>query len=173
MGEEPMDEVEKLRLQALKTLRSRTESGRSRSPSQNKKAADGPSLEDPADSHSSKKKTSKVSKELDEERRRVENQVKESLQKLNKDSEETMHLLTNLDSAKKRKKQKKEESDSESDESEKEKRKKRKAKKEKESEDSDSDHGKKKKKKRGRNDSGDDSDSEAEKRRKLRKRPRR
>merc|ERR1712083_962790 len=161
--------AEKLRLQALKTLRSRTESGRSRSPSQNKKAADGPSLEDPADSHSSKKKTSKVSKELDEERRRVENQVKESLQKLNKDSEETMHLLTNLDSAKKRKKQKKEESDSESDESEKEKRKKRKAKKEKESEDSDSDHGKKKKKKRGRNDSGDDSDSEAEKKKKIKK----
>merc|ERR1711941_229976 len=112
--------------------------GRSKSPSPGKKAALSEGL---SDNVAVKKKSSKVSKELDEERRRVENQVKESLQKLNKDSEETMHLLTNLDSAKKRKKQKK-------DESEKEKRKKRKAKKEKESEDSDSDHGKKKKKKR-------------------------
>merc|ERR1711874_699906 len=106
-----MDEVEKLRLQALKTLRSRTESGRSRSPSQNKKAT---IQESPSDSPSLKKKSSKVSKELDEERERVENQVKESLLKLNKDSGDTMNLLTNLDSAKKRKK--KEESDSESDE---------------------------------------------------------
>merc|ERR1712198_124731 len=81
--EESMDEVEKLRLQALKTLRSRTESGRSRSPSQNKKAAT--QEESPSDSPSLKKKLSKVSKELDEERKRVENQVKESLLKLNKD----------------------------------------------------------------------------------------
>merc|ERR1712071_15500 len=99
--EESIDEVEKLRLQALKTLRPRTESGRSRSPSQNKKAA---TQESPTDSPSVKKKSSKVSKELDEERKRVENQVKESLLKLNKDSGDTVNLLTNLDSAKKRKK---------------------------------------------------------------------
>merc|ERR1712048_1421427 len=128
--EEPMDEVERLRLQALKTLRSRTESGRSKSPSPGKKAALSEGL---SDNVSVKKKSSKVSKELDEERKRVENQVKESLLKLNKDSGDTMNLLTNLDSAKKRKK--KEESDSESAESGKEKRKKKKAKKE--SEDSD------------------------------------
>merc|ERR1712212_1251289 len=143
--EESMDEVEKLRLQALKTLRTRTESGRSRSPSQNKKAADAPTLESPSDSPSLRKKSSKVSKELDEERKRVENQVKESLLKLNKDSEDTINLLTNLDSAKKRKK--KEESDSDSDESEEEK-----------------------KKKRGREASDDDSDSEVEKKRKAGKR---
>merc|ERR1712013_965297 len=150
--EEPMDEVERLRLQALKTLRSRTESGRSKSPSPGKKAALSEGL---SDNMSVKKKSSKVSKELDEERKRVENQVKESLLKLNKDSGDTMNLLTNLDSAKKRKK--KEESDSESDESGKEKRKKKKAKKE--SDDSDSEAGKKKKKRRGRADSDDDSDS--------------
>merc|ERR1712228_840928 len=128
--EEPMDEVERLRLQALKTLRSRTESGRSKSPSPGKKAALSEGL---SDNVAVKKKSSKVSKELDEERKRVENQVKESLQKLNKTSEDTMELLTSLD-----KKKKKEESDSESEESEKEKRKKKKIKKSKESDDSDS-----------------------------------
>merc|ERR1719204_327322 len=155
--EEPMDEVERLRLQALKTLRSRTESGRSKSPSPGKKAALSEGL---SDNVAVKKKSSKVSKELDEERKRVENQVKESLQKLNKTSEDTMELLTSLD--KKKKKQKKEESDSESEESEKEKRKKKKSKKSKESDDSDSESEKKKKKKRSRADSDDDSDSEAE-----------
>merc|ERR1712228_379038 len=126
--EEPMDEVERLRLQALKTLRSRTESGRSKSPSPGKKAA---LIEGLSDNVAVKKKSSKVSKELDEERKRVENQVKESLQKLNKTSEDTMELLTSLD--KKKKKQKK--ADSESEESEKEKRKKKKSKKSKESDD--------------------------------------
>merc|ERR1719204_2733370 len=155
--EEPLDEVERLRLQALKTLRSRTESGRSKSPSPGKKAALSEGL---SDNVAVKKKSSKVSKELDEERKRVENQVKESLQKLNKTSEDTMELLTSLD--KKKKKQKKEESDSESEESEKEKRKKKKSKKSKESDDSDSESEKKKKKKRSRADSDDDSDSEAE-----------
>merc|ERR1712039_1026867 len=161
--EEAMDEVERLRLQALKTLRSRTESGRSKSPSPGKKAALSEGL---SDNVAVKKKSSKVSKELDEERKRVENQVKESLQKLNKTSEDTMELLTSLD---KKKKQKKEESDSESEESEKEKRKKKKSKKSKESDDSDSETGKKKKKKRSRADSDDDSDSEAEKKKKAKK----
>ena len=162
--EEPMDEVERLRLQALKTLRSRTESGRSKSPSPGKKAALSEGL---SDNVAVKKKSSKVSKELDEERKRVENQVKESLQKLNKTSEDTMELLTSLD--KKKKKQKKDESDSESEESEKEKRKKKKSKKSKESDDSDSESEKKKKKKRSRADSDDDSDSEAEKKKKAKK----
>merc|ERR1712109_84376 len=162
--EEPMDEVERLRLQALKTLRSRTESGRSKSPSPGKKAALSEGL---SDNVAVKKKSSKVSKELDEERKRVENQVKESLQKLNKTSEDTMELLTSLD--KKKKKQKKEESDSESEESEKEKRKKKKSKKSKESDDSDSESERKKKKKRSRADSDDDSDSEAEKKKKAEK----
>ena len=162
--EEAMDEVERLRLQALKTLRSRTESGRSKSPSPGKKAALSEGL---SDNVAVKKKSSKVSKELDEERKRVENQVKESLQKLNKTSEDTMELLTSLD--KKKKKQKKEESDSESEESEKEKRKKKKSKKSKESDDSDNESEKKKKKKRSRADSDDDSDSEAEKKKKAKK----
>merc|ERR1712004_775717 len=122
--EEPMDEVERLRLQALKTLRSRTESGRSKSPSPGKKAALSEGL---SDNVAVKKKSSKVSKELDEERKRVENQVKGSLQKLNKTSEDTMELLTSLD--------------------------KKKSKKSKESDDSDSETGKKKKKKRSRADS--------------------
>merc|ERR1712200_249083 len=154
--EEAMDEVERLRLQALKTLRSRTESGRSKSPSPGKKAALSEGL---SDNVAVKKKSSKVSKELDEERKRVENQVKESLQKLNKTSEDTMELLTSLD--KKKKKQKKEESDSESEESEKEKRKKKKSKKSKESDDSDSESEKKKKaKKKSKKEEKDDSDSD-------------
>merc|ERR1711955_33033 len=74
--DDSVEETEKLRVQALKTLKSKTESDRSRSQSPKKKP--------------------KVSKELDEERKRVENQVKESLQRLNKSTEDTMVLLKSL-----------------------------------------------------------------------------
>merc|ERR1711874_511010 len=110
---ESMDEVDQLRVQALKTLKSKTDSGGSRS-------------------QSPKKKSTKVSKELDEERKRMENQVKASLQRLNKSTTDTMELLQSLDTTTKKKKKSRKE-DSDDSDSEREKRKKSKKSKKKKS----------------------------------------